>query len=126
MFRTLRHMPLFKLLAVGQTVLLAWRHLQHLDANDRRRLRELVRRGRQINKAERAELRGILGKLEPAAFAFDSARRFSPVPIPGKYGAKRKTDRPRHDATRGRAGYPAAALCSPRSWSPIEAKSRSA
>lgn len=92
MFRTLRHMPLFKLLAVGQTVLLAWRHLQHLDRGDRRRLAELVRRGRHINKTERAELRGILGKLDPGAFAFTTAGRFSPVPIPGRLGGKARPE----------------------------------
>ena len=92
MFRTLRQMPLFKLLAIGQTVLLAWRHLQHLDASDRRRLAQLVRRGRHIDKAERAELRSILGKLDPGAFAFTTAGRFSPVPIPGRFRGKAKPE----------------------------------
>ena len=82
MFRLLRRMPLFKLLAVAQTALLARRHLQRLDASDRRRLSELVRRGRGMDRAERDELRRLLGKLEPRAFAVTTARAFSPVPLP--------------------------------------------
>ena len=88
MFRMFRRMPMFKWLALGQTVLLAWRHLRHLDANDRRRLREIVRRGRRMSRAERAELRGILGKLEPGAFAFTTAGRFSPVPLPRRFAGR--------------------------------------
>jgi hypothetical protein len=88
MFRMFRRMPVFKLLALGQTVLLAWRHLQRLDAHDRRRLREIVRRGRGMSKAERAELRGILGKLEPRAFAFTTADRFSPLPLPRRFAGR--------------------------------------
>jgi hypothetical protein len=75
-------MPLFRLLAVAQTALLVRRHLQHLDANDRRRLAELVRRGRGMNAAEREELRRLLAKLEPRAFAVTTANAFSPLPLP--------------------------------------------
>jgi hypothetical protein len=82
MFRLLRRVPFFKLLAIGQTVLLAWRHLRRLDAGDRRRLVELARRGRRMNRAEREELRRLLGKLEPRAFALTTANRLSPVPLP--------------------------------------------
>ena len=82
MFRLLRRMPLFRLLAIGQTALLARRHLQRLDASDRRRLAELVRRGRGMDRAEREELRSLLGKLEPRAFAVMTADAFSPVPLP--------------------------------------------
>jgi hypothetical protein len=82
MFRLLRRLPFFKLLAITQTVLLARRHLRRLEASDRRRLLELVRRGRRMNRAEREELRRLLGKLEPRAFALTTASRFSPVPLP--------------------------------------------
>jgi hypothetical protein len=75
-------MPLFRLLAVAQTALLVRRHLQRLDANDRRRLAELVRRGRGMNAAEREELRRLLAKLEPRAFAVTTANAFSPLPLP--------------------------------------------
>ena len=75
-------MPLFRLLAVAQTVLLAREHLKRLHPDDRRRLRELVRRGRHMTPAEREELRRLLAKLEPRAFAVTTAGRFSPVPVP--------------------------------------------
>ena len=78
-------MPIFKWLAVGQTVALAWSHLRRLDGNDWRRLGEIVRRGRRMSRAERDELRRILGKLEPRAFAFTTAGRFSPVPLPRRF-----------------------------------------
>jgi hypothetical protein len=80
----LRKMPFFKLLAVGQTVLLARRHFLQLSGDDRRRLRELMMRGKGMSAAERDELRHLLSKLEPAAFAFATADAFSPLPIPGR------------------------------------------
>jgi hypothetical protein len=82
MFRLLRRMPFFRLLALAQTVLLARQHLRKLDPNDRRRLGELVRRGRGMTPAERDELRALLSKLEPRAFAVTTANRISPLPLP--------------------------------------------
>ena len=82
MFRSLRRMPFLKLLAVAQVALLARRHLQRLDAGDRHRLSELVRRGRRMDRSERDELRRLLGKLEPRAFTAATADAFSPVPLP--------------------------------------------
>ena len=78
----LRRMPLFKLLAIAQTVLLARRHFQRLSSRDRRRLSELVRRGPRMDGRERKELRRLIGKLEPRAFAATTADAFSPVPLP--------------------------------------------
>lgn len=82
MFRTVRRLPLFRLLAVAQTALLAREHYKRLAPQDRRRIAELVRRGRRMTKAERNELRALLLKLEPRAFAVTTAGRFSPVPVP--------------------------------------------
>jgi hypothetical protein len=84
----LRSVPLLKLLAVAQIVLLARRHLQRLDATDRRRLSQLLRRGRHMDRSERDELRRLLGKLEPRAFAFAAANRFSPVPLPRRLAGR--------------------------------------
>jgi hypothetical protein len=86
----LRKMPFFKLLAVGQTVLLARRHFLQLSGDDRRRLRELMMRGKGMSAAERDELRHLLSKLEPAAFAFATADAFSPLPIPGRRRRRRR------------------------------------
>jgi hypothetical protein len=82
MVRPLRVIPFFRLLAIAKTLLLARRHLRGLDTADRRRLRQLVMRGRNMTPAEREELRGILGRLEPRAFALATANAFSPVRIP--------------------------------------------
>lgn len=83
-------MPLFRLLAVARTALLAREHIRRLDAGDRRRLRELVRRGPIMTSPERDELRRLLGKLEPRAFAFATADAFSPVPIPRFLAGRRR------------------------------------
>jgi hypothetical protein len=82
MFRLLKKMPLFRLIAVGQTALLARRHLRRLDPGDRHRLLELVRKGRGMNAAQRDELRTILAKLGPREFAYATADAFSPVKLP--------------------------------------------
>jgi len=70
------------LLAVGQTALLARRHLRRLDADDRHRLLELVHKGRGMSAGQRDELRRILAKLGPGEFAYATANAFSPVKLP--------------------------------------------
>ena len=75
-------MPFLKLLAIAQTVLLARRHLERLDPRDRRRLGQLARRGPRMDRREREELRRLIGKLEPRAFAASTADAFSPFPLP--------------------------------------------
>jgi hypothetical protein len=82
MFRMLKKMPLFRLIAIGETALLARRHLRRLDAEDRHRLLELVRRGRRMSAGQRDELRTILAKLGPREFAYATADAFSPVKLP--------------------------------------------
>jgi hypothetical protein len=74
MFRLPGRMPYFKLLVVAQVALLAWRHLQRLDASVRHRLSELVRR--------------LLGKLEPRAFAAATANASSPVALPRRLAGR--------------------------------------
>jgi hypothetical protein len=81
-------MPFFKLLLVAKLALLARRHLQQLDADDRRRLAALARRGRRMDRSERAELLRLLGKLEPRAFAAASAKAVSPVPLPRRLAGR--------------------------------------
>jgi hypothetical protein len=82
MLRKLRLIPFYRVLALGQTVLRARRHWRGLEPNDRRRLRALVMRGRNMTPAERDEMRQILAKLEPRAFALATANAFSPVRMP--------------------------------------------
>jgi hypothetical protein len=86
--RILRAIPFFRLLAIGKTALLARRHLQRLDPNERRRMAELVRRGRGMSTKERDELRLLVGKLGPREFAFLAANSFSPVPLPRRLAGR--------------------------------------
>ena len=55
---------------------------RRLDADDRHRLLELVRKGRGMNAGQRDELRTILAKLGPREFAYATADAFSPVKLP--------------------------------------------
>ena len=88
MIRSLRRFPLFKVLVIGQTALLALRHLRRLDGAEWRRVGELVRRGRGMDRTEREELRGLLARLEPRAVAFATANAFSPVPLPRRLAGR--------------------------------------
>jgi hypothetical protein len=81
-------MPFFRVLAVAQAALLARRHLRRLDTSERRRLSELVRWGHRMDRAERAELLQLVGKLEPRAFAVTAANAFSPVPLPRRLAGR--------------------------------------
>lgn len=82
MLRTVRSIPFFKILAVAQIALLARRHLVSLTPVERRRLGELVRRGHHLSGPERRELRDLVMKLEPRAFAVSAADYASPFPLP--------------------------------------------
>lgn len=88
MFRLLRRMPFFRLLAIAQLALLARRRLMGLDPAERRRLRELVRRGPRMDRTERRELRELLGKLEPRALVVAAASAF--FPLPRRWGRPRR------------------------------------
>jgi hypothetical protein len=76
-----KHIPLFKLLAILQILLLARRHLQGLTREDRRRMTQLVRRGHRLSGPERRELRELAAKLEAGAFVRGAAVRASPLRV---------------------------------------------
>jgi len=78
----LKRVPVLKLLAVAELAQVGRRHLQHLDTVQRRRLAELLRRGRRLSPAEREELRGLVRALDARAFAGSAAQRLSPIPLP--------------------------------------------
>ena len=84
----IKHLPFFKILAIAQIALLARRHLRGLSKADRRRMTELARRGTKLTADERAELRRLVGKLEPRSFAVDAANHISPVRMPRWMGNK--------------------------------------
>ena len=81
MFRLVRKLPMFRLIAIAQIALTARRHLQQLTPDERRRMASLVRRGRGLTPVEREELRGLVTKLDAKAFAASAARAFAPFPL---------------------------------------------
>ena len=92
----LKRLPVLKLLAIGEIALLARTHAIKLAPEERRRLFELVRKGRgrpsRLGPAERDELQTLVAKAEPRIFAGEAADRLSPVPLPRrlKHGPKKK------------------------------------
>jgi hypothetical protein len=84
----LRRLPVFKLLAIGEIALLARSHITRLNPAERRRLVELLRKGRgrqrNLTDAERDELQRLIAKTEPRLFAGLAADRLSPIPLPGR------------------------------------------
>lgn len=90
MLRAIRRLPFFRVLAIAQLALTARRHLQHLTPAERRRMAELVRRGRGLSPVERDELRQLVSRLDLGAFAGAALDAFSPVPLPGRRGRARR------------------------------------
>lgn len=82
----LRRLPVFKLLALAELALAARDQLGRLNPSERRRLVELVRRGRgrrrNLAREEREELAALVAKVEPRRFAGLAIDRLSPVPLP--------------------------------------------
>ena len=81
MFRFLRVLPWFRLLAIAKMALTARRHLRNLTPEERRRMAALARRGRRADPAERDELRALVAKLDTGAFAAAAADAFAPWPL---------------------------------------------
>jgi hypothetical protein len=90
MLSLVRRLPFFRILAIGRLALVARRHLQSLTPAERRRLAELVRRGRSLSPAERDEVRTLVARLEPGVFARAAIDAFSPVGIPGRLWGRRR------------------------------------
>lgn len=82
-----KRLPVMKLLALGEIAILARTHLELIEPDERRRLVELVRKGKgrrvNLSAAERDELTQLVAKVEPRRFALLAADKLSPVPIPG-------------------------------------------
>jgi hypothetical protein len=83
----LRRLPMLRLLALAEVVLLAQHHIEQLTPAERRRVVQLVRLGRgrtrNLTPQERAELSALVEKAEPRAFVAEAVQKVSPVPIPG-------------------------------------------
>jgi hypothetical protein len=81
-----RAIPMARLVAAAQVVMLARRHWLRLEPDERRRLLTLVRvaggrRGR-LTPGERLELARLVAKADPKLFAGLVVQKFSPVPFP--------------------------------------------
>jgi hypothetical protein len=81
-----RRLPIFKVIAIAEIAILAREHVRQLDPHERRRLVELVRKGRgrtsRLSPSEGDELRELVAKTEPRRFAGLTADKLSPVPLP--------------------------------------------
>ena len=85
--RTMRRIPAARLLAVAELLLLARQHLLKLEPHERRRVVELVRRGRgrpsHLSERERRELARLVEKAQPREFARAAVKKVVGVPLPG-------------------------------------------
>jgi len=92
----LRRLPLLKLLATAEVMLLAREHVARLEPHERRRVVELVRSGRgrrrNLTPEQRDELASLIDKAGPRSFIGEAADRLSPVPLPRRllYGPRRR------------------------------------
>src|SRR3954468_22957402 len=82
----LKRLPMLKVLALAEIALLARDHVSRLDPGERRRMIELLRKGRgrtrDLSPEDRAELMALVAKAEPRRFAGMAADKLSPVPLP--------------------------------------------
>jgi hypothetical protein len=94
----LRKVPVFRLLAAAEVLLLAREHVVRLEPAERRRLVELVRIGhgrrRNLTPQQRDELALLVEKAAPREFLGEAASRLSPVPLPQRLIRGRRS-RPR-------------------------------
>ncbi len=84
----LRQVPVVKLLAAAEVVLIARDHIDKLEPAERRRILELVRIGRgrpqKLSEAQREELHALMEKAEPRLFVGEVADKLSPIKLPGR------------------------------------------
>jgi hypothetical protein len=87
--RLVRGVPVMRLLAAAEIAVLAKDHLMRLDAPQRRRLIELVRKARgrpdRLSDAEREELGELVAALDPRLLLGDAAGKLSPLPLPERW-----------------------------------------
>jgi hypothetical protein len=95
----LRRIPILKLLAIGEIVVLARDHINKLSPAEWRRLIELIRIGRgrpsNLSPRERDELQALVAKAEPRIFAGHAVDKLSPVPVPKRLLFGPRSQRPK-------------------------------
>ena len=83
----IRAIPVFRLILIAELLLVLRQHYLLLDPGERRRLRQLVARGPRMTRAERHELKGLLGKVRPRLLAGAAVEKLSPIPLPNRITA---------------------------------------
>jgi hypothetical protein len=78
----LRRIPVVRLILLAEMLTVARRHFEQLTPRQRRRLLELIRKGPGMTDKQKQELRRLVHKMEPRAFAGSAAERLSPLPLP--------------------------------------------
>lgn len=82
----LRAVPVVRLLAAAEIILIAREHIERLDPYERRRVIQLVRKGHgrpsHLSFGEREELHDLVAKAEPRLFAGLVAQQLSPIGLP--------------------------------------------
>ena len=73
-----KRIPFLKLMALAQIGILAHQHYKRLNATERKRLLEIMRHPRGMSAGDRSELKGLVAKMEPGAFAGTAARHATP------------------------------------------------
>jgi hypothetical protein len=82
MLSAVRRIPVLKLVAAAELAIVARRHIQRLTPKERRRLLKLIGRPHRLTASERRDLKRLVDKLAPRAFAGTVAEKLSPVPLP--------------------------------------------
>jgi hypothetical protein len=90
----LKKIPAAKLIAAAEMLMLARQHLLKLEPQERRRVVELVRRGRgrpsHLSERERRELVRLLDKVEPREFVRTAMRQVG-VPLPHSRASRKRS-----------------------------------
>ena len=92
----LKWLPVLKLVAAAEVALLARDHILRLNPHERRRLLELVRKGRgrrrNLSETEREELAVLIARVEPRLLAGRVVQKMSPVRVPRRveHGPRRR------------------------------------
>jgi hypothetical protein len=93
----LRQIPLLKLLAIAEVLLMVRGHVAKLEPHERRRLAELVRLGRgrkrNLTARQQTELADLLEKAEARQLLGTAVHKLSPVPIPRRLLEGRRSRR---------------------------------
>ncbi len=81
----LRKLPLLRLLALAEVIVVAREHINKLEPDERRRLVELIRRGRarpsNLSARERRELSALVAKAEPREFVSRAVEKIAGMPL---------------------------------------------